>query len=201
MKFKMVGQEEAMLSLTSEGLFSTGLQPSDYNKYIAMELFETISLDGGTLYSLLKQLKDNTLLSNIFKGTMSYDCIVDYLSHINWDENKNLYKEKFGDIPKFSYLKIAVQTYIEDGVLHLENRLAFKGVTIDGNEMSLFGERLEEILDIPLQYDGVIHLESGGSAFKPLIVGELINTLTTEVYCMTEGSKDVSENLNYLPNK
>ena len=199
MKFKMIEQQEAMLSLTSEGLFANGLQPSNYRDYVENALFETVSLDGGTLYDFLSQLQGNDVLKRLFTGTRSYDYILNYLNYINWDKNRELYIKKFGESNKFKTLKISVQTYVENEVIHFDSRLICRGVTSNQDEKSLFGERLEEILDVPLEYDGLVSLKSGFSIFKPLLLGELINTLTSEVYCMTEGSPDVSKHLNYLP--
>lgn len=202
---------EAPWVIKEDGLYSNGMHEKKYNHLYAHLLFEEVCLSGATVYTLIKMVKDFPQFYHILSDNNRLETLVNYLNFIDWEKNKHLFYEKFGQLDvKDNYILLSPTTFWDE-----EKKVFFKEISLSMNliqsnkKESIFGERIEKILDLPLVYNG--HLSDlclkkkrdniDIVVYEPLVLGRLLNTVFNEVFSLMEGSSLVDDKFKYLPNK
>lgn len=189
--------------ITNDGILDKdGINFSSYLPYI---MFNSAHLNGVTLFNLLKVATVNYSLFEKIKHKERFSNNLDYIEYINWEKNKKLFYEKFGN--EYENKCIVVKnkiiydqefdiSYVADG---MDFFLYDLHETPESIPVSLFGERLEKILDLPVKYDGFVFKNTDNELYMPMIMGKLFDSLVEHIFSLMEGSDIVDDKLKYLP--
>lgn len=194
--------DSAVWLLKKDGVFANSLKGEKYEYELFHIAFESVAPKGITLKSVLDlAFKDSTLMK-LFDSTGSLSNLKEYMDYIDWDKNKGLFYSKFPAqyTPQNSYLLISPNIYQKGKEVVNEGLFNFDCVTTSTGTLetkSVFGVRLEDLLDLPIKYDPEV-LIGDNHYYEPLTIIKLFQVLSHQVFSLMEGSKDVNSQHKYL---
>lgn len=194
--------DSAVWLLKKDGVFANSLKGEKYEYELFHIAFESVAPDGITLKNVLDLAFKDLTLMKLFDSTGALSNLKEYMDYIDWDKNKGLFYSKLPAqyTPQNSYLLISPKIYQKGKEVFNEGLFNFNCVTTSNGKLetkSVFGERLEKLLDLPIKYDPEVPI-GNTHYYEALTIIKLFQVLTEQVFSLMEGSDVVDDKHKYL---
>lgn len=194
--------DSAVWFLTKDGIFANSLKGEKYEYDLFHIAFESVAPNGITLKNVLNLAFKDVTLMKLFDSTGALSNLKVYMDYIDWEKNKGLFYSKFPGqyTPQNSYLLISPKIYqkgkevVNEGLFNLDCVTTVTGAL---ETKSIFGERLESLLELPIKYNPEV-LIGDTHYYEELTLIKLFKAVSEQFFSLMEGSSVVDSKHKYL---